>query len=94
MVALNVGLYGAYCLVGGPLGLQYKNYLTLDSNSSVLSIPLCHFGHTSIFALLINCGVLWTVGNSHALKYGCMRLTTVFGAGCAAASVLGALSVY
>ena len=74
--------------------MQYKKFLTLDTNSSVLSIPLCHAGHTSVFALLFNSAVLWTVGNSHAVKYGCARFVTVFGAGCAAASLLAAASVY
>ena len=68
--------------------------MTLDTNSSVLSVATCHFGHTNPAALLFNCGVLWTIGNSHALKFGCMGLTTVFGAGCAVASVLGAMHVY
>ena len=94
LVALNVGLYGAYMLMSGPMALVYKNYLTLDTNSSILSVPLCHLGHTSAITLLFNSGVLWTIGNSHAKAYGCMRFVTVFGAGCAVASILGALEVY
>lgn len=80
--------------MGGPLSQTYKKFLTLDSNSSVLAVPTASFGHTSLLALLFNSGVLWTIGNSHAVKYGCMRLTTVFGAGCAVATVLAAKEVY
>lgn len=80
--------------MGGPLSQTYKNYMTLDANSSILSLPLCHFGHTSAFALLFNTGVLWTIGNSHAKMYGCMRFVKVFGAGCAVATLLAAKEVY
>ena len=80
--------------MGGPLSQTYKNYMTLDTNSSILSMPLCHFGHTSALALLFNSGVLWTIGNSHVKTYGCMRFMYVFGAGCAFASLLAAKEVY
>ena len=94
LVALNVGLYGGYFVVSGPVRTLYKQYFTLDSNSSVLSVPLCHFGHTSATALALNSAVLWTIGNSHAKKYGCARLMTVIGASCALASLLGTVEVY
>ena len=47
LVGLNVALFGGYTLMSGPMGLIYKKYMTLDGNSSMLSLPLCHFGHTS-----------------------------------------------
>ena len=93
-MALNVGIYGGYMLMGGPLSLTYKKYMTLDSNSSILALPLSNFGHTSALALLFNSGVLWTIGNNHAKMYGCMRFTSVFGAGCAVASLLAAKEAY
>ena len=49
LVGLNVAIYAGYSLVSGPVGLIYKKYLTLDANSSILSVPLCHIGHTSAF---------------------------------------------
>lgn len=94
LVALNVGLYGFYLFSNGPLGLIYKNYFTIDSNSSILAVPLSNFGHTSIFSLLFNTGVLWTIGNSHAMKYGCMKFCTVFGAGCLGATLLATSQVW
>merc|ERR1719329_445538 len=90
IVALNVGLYGAYMFMGGPLSMTYKKYFTVDTDSSILSLPLCHVGHTSALALLFNSGVLWTVGNSHVKSYGCVRFMTVLGAGCLVASLLAA----
>ena len=94
LVALNVGLYGGYFLVSGPVRNLYKQYFTLDSNSSILSVASCHLGHTSATALLFNSAVLWTIGNSHAKAYGCARLCTVIGVSCALASVLGSFEVF
>ena len=90
LVQMNVGLYGLYLFMNGPQGIVFRNYFTLDSNSSVLALPLSNFGHTSVIALLFNSGILWTIGNSHAMKYGCVHFTMVFGAGCAVATLLAA----
>mgnify|MGYP006116400649 CR=1 FL=1 len=93
MVMLNVGLYGAYFLMSGPLGLMYKKYMTLDANSSIISPATCHFGHTSAVSLFINSAALWTLGHYHVTKYGCMRFVSVFGLSCAIATALGVVEV-
>ena len=90
---LNVGLFAAYKLMSGPVGLTYKNYFTLDANSSVLSLPLCHFGHTSSVALLVNSAALWTLGHYHVTKYGCARFAGVLGLSYAVATALGVIDV-
>ena len=46
---LNAGMFGGYLLMSGPHGLMYKKYFTMDANSSILSIPFCHFGNTNAF---------------------------------------------
>ena len=79
--------------MSGPQGLLYKKYLTLDGNSSFLSIPFCHFGHTNAFTFGINTAALWTIGHYHAKRYGCSHLTTVFGLGCAVATGLALMDV-
>ena len=93
IVGLNVALYAGYSLMTGPMGLIYKKYFTLDANSSILSLPLCHVGHTSAFSLLINSAALWTLGHWHVTKYGCTHFMTVFGLSCVLATALGAVDV-
>ena len=93
LVLVNSALFGAYMLVPGPMGLLYKKYFTLDAGSSILSLPLCHFGHTSAATFLFNSAVLWTLGHYHATKYGAVPMLTVFGVGCVAATALGVMDV-
>ena len=93
LVGLNVALFGTYTLVSGPVGLMYKKYFTLDANSSILSVPLCHFGHTSALSLAINSAALWTLGHYHVTKYGCTHFMSVFGLSCLLASALGVVDV-
>ena len=94
LVALNAGLYGAYFIANGPIRTLYKQYLTLGSNSSILSVASCHLGHTSATMFALNSAVLWTIGNQHAHKYGCARLMKLIGFSCAVASVIGLHEVY
>jgi membrane associated rhomboid family serine protease len=63
--------------------------LTLGPNSSILSLGLCHFGHTNVLAFLFNSAVLWTVGNYHAKKYGCARFAKLLGLSGVIASAIG-----
>ena len=93
LVGLNVGFFAGYTLMTGPMGLIYKKYFTLDGNSSILSLPLCHFGHTSAISLLINSAALWTLGHWHVTKYGCTHFMTVVGLSCLLATALGAVEV-
>ena len=93
LVAVNLALYGLYCYGRGPERQLYREYLTLDANSSFLSLPFCHFGHTSMLTLAVNSGVLWTLGNSHIRTFGCSQFTIVAGMGLGLATVLGAARV-
>ena len=79
--------------MSGPMGLTYKNYFTMDANSSIFSIPLCHFGHTSTASLFVNSAALWTLGHYHVTKYGCARFAAVLGVSYAIASGLGVVDV-
>ena len=92
-VLLNAGLFGIYLVGSGPVGHMYRQYLTLESNSSVLAIPTCHFGHTSAAALLFNSGIMWTLGNNHVKKYGCSKFAAVLGVSCGLASIAGLATV-
>ena len=93
LVALNLAAYGLYVNARGPERQLYREYLTLDANSSFLSLPFCHFGHTSVLALAVNSGVLWTLGNSHIRTYGCSQFSMVCGMGLGLATVLGVARV-
>ena len=92
-VALNAGLFGLYVVSTGPWGHIYRQYMTLEANSSVLAVPTCHFGHTSLAAFLFNSGVMWTLGNSHVRKYGCAKFAAVLGVSCGVASLAGLAAV-
>ena len=93
LVQVSAGLYGAYFLASGPVGLMYKKHFTLQGDSSILSLPLCHFSHTNMATFLFNSGILWTIGNMHAKKFGCAHFTSVLGISCAAATALGVYHV-
>ena len=93
LVLLNTALFGGYMLLPGPMGLLYKKYFTLDAGSSITSLPLSHFGHTSAATFLFNSAILWTLGHYHVSKLGCMHFAAIFGLGCAGASVLGLIDV-
>jgi len=86
-------MYGLYALGGGPMGLIYRKYFTLDGTSSIFGSIGGHFGHTCPISLFVNCGILWTIGHRHATKFGCNHFMMVFGASCATASVLGLMDV-
>ena len=89
LVLLNAALYGGYLLSSGPVGLMYRKYFTIDADSSFLSAPLCHFGHTNPFTFLFTTGTLWTIGNSHLRAYGCNRFFKVLGLSAALATAAG-----
>ena len=92
-VGLNLGLYGFYCLAPGPISIAYKQYMTLDANSSVISPLTCHLGHTSIGNLVLNTAALWTIGNYHMKKYGMGKFMLVGGMGAALATAIGVAQV-
>ena len=94
LILLNSAVYGFYLFSSGPTGLMYKKYLTLGGGSAMSSVGLCHFSHTSFASFLFNSGILYTIGNSHALKYGCANFAMVAGAGMAGATALGMFHVY
>jgi membrane associated rhomboid family serine protease len=94
LILLNSVFYGAYLISSGPTGLLYKKYFTLGGGSSITGVGLCHFSHTSMFSFALNSGVLYTIGNSHALKFGCPHFAMIAGAGLAGATALGLNHVY
>ena len=86
-------MYAIYTFGSGPLGLTYKKFFTLDGNSSILGSVFGHVGHTSPATLLLNTGILWTIGNRHVMKYGCSHFMTIFGGSCVLASLMGLMHV-
>uniref|UniRef100_A0A7S3FS30 Peptidase S54 rhomboid domain-containing protein n=1 Tax=Strombidium rassoulzadegani TaxID=1082188 RepID=A0A7S3FS30_9SPIT len=91
LVLLNAGIYlGGYLLTSGPIKQQYRRFMTIDSNSSVLSLLTAHFGHTSMPSLLFNMSVLWTLGHYTATKYGCQKFVMIAGVSMALGSVFAA----
>ena len=85
----NAAIFGGYLVMNGPSSLMYKKFLTLQDNSSITSLPFCHFAHTSPFNFAVNSAVLLTIGNFHARKYGCAHMVGLFGVSMAVASGLG-----
>ena len=75
--------------MSGPLALQYKKHMTLEGNSSILSLPLCHFSNTSPFSFLVNMSTIYFLGNLHAKHFGCAHFVTVMGISMLTATALG-----
>ena len=94
IMLINAALYGLYVVGNGPQNLIYRKYFTLEGSSSITSLQLCHFSHTSFWSFLINSGALYTLGNMHARKFGCGHFVGVIGCSAAAATVLGMMHVY
>ena len=65
MIAGNLGFYGLYLLSTGPTGMRLQRRLTVTPESSLTSLATFHMCHTSLTPLLINCGVLATIGMNH-----------------------------
>ena len=92
MVAGNLGFYGLYLLSTGPTGMRLQRRLTVTPESSLTSLATFHMCHTSLTPLLINCGVLATIGMNHFKFQGQNSFLRVFGIGCAAASLAVGMS--
>jgi len=53
-----------------------------------------HFANLSLPSLVINTGVLYTVGNYHLLKYGRAHFLRLLGVSCLGGSILSAVTAY
>ena len=93
LIQISASLYGIYFIMSGPAGLMYRKHFTLQGDSSILSLPLCHFSHTNFFQFAFNTGILYTIGNLHARKYGCSHFVNVLGLSCGVATLLGVYHV-
>ena len=60
---------------------------TVTPGSSETSLVLFHAAHTELLPLLVNCGVLSTLGMYHFKTMGQQSFLRLFGAGCLAASI-------
>ena len=92
MIAGNLGFFGLYMLSTGPVGMRLQKRLTVSPESSLTSLATFHMCHTSLAPLLVNCGVLATVGMHHFKSQGANSFLRVFGIGCAAASLAVGIS--
>jgi len=68
--------------------------LRVQADSSVQSLINYHFANLSLPSLVVNTGVLYTVGNYHLLKYGRSHFFRVLGVSCFTGSLLSAVTVY
>ena len=92
MIAGNLGFYGLYLFSTGPFGMRLQRRLTVTPESSLTSLATFHMCHTNLMPLLVNCGVLATIGMNHFKFQGQNSFLTVFGIGCAAASLAVGMS--
>ncbi len=87
----QLAFYGFYHLVSGPSHMKLKRYFTVSPESSLISLATFHLCHTSALPLAVNLGMLGTVGTYIARTGGIGTFTSVFGMGCAAASLAVAI---
>ena len=87
----QVAFYGFYNLISGPSHMKLKRYFTVSPDSSLMSLATFHLCHTSALPLAVNLGMLATIGSYVARTRGIGTFTSVFGMGCAAASLAVAM---
>ena len=81
LIYSSSALYGLYLVAPGPVQNFHKQTFTMSRESGVTAFFTSHFYHTELHSFLWNMGVLYTVGNWHALKYGCLHFSKVAGIG-------------
>ena len=79
-------------LSSGPESMRWKRQFTVTPDSGIQSLLTFHMFHTNPATLLVNCGVLATLGTHHFKTYGQNSFLRLFGIGCAAASLTVAIS--
>ena len=87
----QLAFYAAYELVSGPAKMNLKRYFTVTPESGVISLATFNLCHTSPVPLAINLGLLGTLGSHIYRVQGASAFLSIFGAGCAAASLAVAL---
>ena len=92
MIAGNIGMFALYLIGSGPASLTLQRTLTVTPDSGVHSVFTFHALHTSPVPLLVNCGLLATLGAYHCSTYGRASFLRLFGVGCGAASLAVLLS--
>ena len=87
----QLAFYATYELVSGPSRMKLKRYFTVTPDSGLQSLATFHFCHTSPLPLLVNLGALGTLGTHVFRTAGAGAFTSVFGLGCAAATLAVAM---
>ena len=83
----QVAFYATYQAISGPSKMKLKRYFTVSPDSGLQSLATFHFCHTQALPLLLNLGMLGTVGAHIARASGASTFLRVFGLSCAAASL-------
>ena len=81
------GGYALYKIMPGPLSVTCESNLTVNRNSSPLSLATYHFVHTDIATTAINMAVLATFGKYHWTALGPRSFLTLAACGAIAGSL-------
>ena len=87
----QLAFYGFYNLVSGPTQMKLKRYFTVTPESGMQSLATFHMCHTSTMPLLLNLGVLGTLGSYVCRTQGANSFLRLMGLSFAAASVAVAI---
>ena len=94
LLLMNTALFGTYLLTSGSLRMLYERCFVARPNSSMHSLALFHFSHTSIKSFLINMGIIYVLGNAHCITYGSAHFLKVFGLSALGGSLLTGIYFY
>ena len=87
------GSYVLHKIMPGPLSLVWENNITVNKNSSPLSLATYHFAQTDLLSTAGNIFILATLGKYHYLNLGAQSLVTVGACGALGGSLATSVAV-
>ena len=87
----QLAFFGFYSLVSGPTQMKLQRTFTVSPDSGMQALATFHLCHTSALPLLLNLGVLGTLGSHHVRVNGAGSLMRLMGLSFADASVAVAI---
>ena len=79
--------FGAYCMMSGPNKMKLKRYFTVSPDSGLQTLATFHMCHTSALPLLINLGMMGSLGAHLCRTRGASAFTQLLAVGAVGATL-------